>query len=461
MNLCEYGCGQEATHQFKNGKWCCSQSHKQCYESKRKLKETFKEKGHPCTGITHNEETKKKIGEKSKGRIHSIEARKKMSEANKGKKLTIEQKKFLSESRMGKNNPFYGKNHTEEAKIKIGIASSVNNKGIIISKNQRLNTSKIMKEKWKDPNSTFNSKEYRQKLSEGISGKIVSIETRKKISDAHKGINYIEKYGKLKADEIKRKIGEKSKNRPCSIETRIKLKCASKRRKITNELREKIRSSKIGDKNPMKNYKWSEKQKHQISKKLKGRIPWNKDKKFNLKDYKERHPFFYKIEELREDPESGHIQGRCKNHQCPNSKEKGGWFNLERKQITERIIQLEKEDGTDGSYFYCSDKCKIKCPLFGLNPNNEINKNNLDIIKIYYTTEEYQTFRQEVLKRANYKCEYCEEEAKHAHHSRPQKLEPFFSLDPDYGISCCKECHYEKGHKDECSTGQIANTICG
>ena len=30
MNLCEYGCGREANHQFKNGKWCCSSNHKQC-----------------------------------------------------------------------------------------------------------------------------------------------------------------------------------------------------------------------------------------------------------------------------------------------------------------------------------------------------------------------------------------------------------------------------------------------
>jgi len=28
--LCSYGCGQEATHQFKNGKWCCSEYHSQC-----------------------------------------------------------------------------------------------------------------------------------------------------------------------------------------------------------------------------------------------------------------------------------------------------------------------------------------------------------------------------------------------------------------------------------------------
>jgi len=30
MKLCDYGCGQEATHQFKSGKWCCSKHFMLC-----------------------------------------------------------------------------------------------------------------------------------------------------------------------------------------------------------------------------------------------------------------------------------------------------------------------------------------------------------------------------------------------------------------------------------------------
>ena len=30
MRLCEYGCGQEARYQFKNGKWCCGESCNSC-----------------------------------------------------------------------------------------------------------------------------------------------------------------------------------------------------------------------------------------------------------------------------------------------------------------------------------------------------------------------------------------------------------------------------------------------
>jgi hypothetical protein len=35
MKICNYGCGQEAKHQFKNGKWCCSKSINSCPNMKK------------------------------------------------------------------------------------------------------------------------------------------------------------------------------------------------------------------------------------------------------------------------------------------------------------------------------------------------------------------------------------------------------------------------------------------
>jgi hypothetical protein len=57
---------------------------------------------------------------------------------------------------------------------------------------------------------------------------------------------------------------------------------------------------------------------------------------------------------------------------------------------------------------------------------------------------------------------YCDELAVHVHHSRPQKLDPGFVLDPDFGIACCEKCHYKYGHEtgSECSTGNLANKVC-
>jgi len=203
-----------------------------------------------------------------------------------------------------------------------------------------------------------------------------------------------------------------------------------KGKKLSNEHKKNIRKSKLGKNNP--NYMT-------ISKIL------------------ERYPLFSKIEKMRYNPDKPgkkEIQVHCKNHNCPNSKEQNGWFTPTKSQFFERIRQVEHPEGNGGSYFYCCEECKIECPLYKLqgDPNNKPVKN--------YTNEEYRIWRSEVLKRNEYICEYCLGIATHAHHSRPQKLEPFFTLDPDFGIACCEKCHYKYGHKDECSTGNLANKIC-
>ena len=232
--------------------------------------------------------------------------------------------------------------------------------------------------------------------------------------------------------------------------------------------KQKIRESKIGTKHTpesimkMRLKKIGKKQSIETIKKrtLKqyGRKAWNK---LNIKNIKEKYPFFSQIEEMRYNPDKTRekeIQVRCKNHNCKNSKEKGGWFTPSHERLKDRIYAIENEKGNDGNYLYCSDECKNQCPLFGLNPTFEINKLNQN--ELPYTPNEYQQFREYVLERDEYKCQYCGEKAEHVHHERPQKLEPFYSLDPDYAISVCKDCHYEKGHKDECSTGNLANINC-
>jgi len=180
-------------------------------------------------------------------------------------------------------------------------------------------------------------------------------------------------------------------------------------------------------------------------------------KKRTIKYIQKKYPLFSKIEEMRYKPgfeKERVIQVYCKNHLCKNSKEQGGWFTPTNRQIESRIFALESKNGNEGLYFYCCDKCKDECPLFNL--HSDPNK----IKKELYTFYEYQTFRQQVLKREDYLCEYCGESANTVHHIMPQKLEPIHVLDPDYGLACCSKCHYQYGHKDECSTGIIANKEC-
>jgi len=166
--------------------------------------------------------------------------------------------------------------------------------------------------------------------------------------------------------------------------------------------------------------------------------------RYSLQDYFDKHSLFTKIEELRENPDNlKEIQVKCKLCNI--------WFTPTPIKMSERIKQIEKDYGNDGCFFYCGDECKNKCNEFNL-------KIPKDVTKI--SPLEYNTWREEVLKRADYKCEYCDEKANTAHHSRPKKLEPFFELDPYYGIACCTKCHYKYGHKDECSTSNLAHRVC-
>ena len=43
MKVCIYGCGQEAKHQLKNGKWCCSENPNSCLGMRKKFSNAKKE----------------------------------------------------------------------------------------------------------------------------------------------------------------------------------------------------------------------------------------------------------------------------------------------------------------------------------------------------------------------------------------------------------------------------------
>jgi len=357
--LCDYGCGQEANYQLKNGKWCCSKSNNSCPHIRSKNSISKKGQLPWITGGKHSEETKKKMSESHKGKTISKETRKKFSYYRKGRKHSEETKNKMSESHKG--HPYHN---------------------VPQSKEQRKKHSEFMKSNKNPMLGKKHSKESKRKMSESSSGKNHPL------------------YGKHHSKETKKKISSSNK----------------------------------------------------------GKTSWNKNIKINCKYvnyYQKKYPFFAKIEELRDNPVNGkRIQVHCKNHNCVNSKEKGGWFIPTGIQLSCRIVQLENNNGNEGSYFYCSDKCKGECPLYNVNTYNKPN------YELPYTLTEYNIFRNWVLKRDDYKCQYCGEKANIVHHERPQKLEPFFSLDPDYGWSVCSNCHYKYGHKDECSTGQLAAIIC-
>jgi len=289
---------------------------------------------------------------------------------------------------------------------------------------------------------------------------------RKKISKANKGQIPWTK-GKSPSEETRRKLSEANKGqipwtkgKNHSEETREKMRQSKLGKPLSEEHIQKLRDSHKGQKPWNTNKKWSKEIRQKMSESHLSQTPWNKGKRLTTKELKEKHPFAFTIEHIEDCNEPGKFKVHCKNHNCPNSKEQGGFFITEfNSQLANRIHALENNH--DGCYLYCSDECKNSCSIFNKPVHQILSEDRIrDDPEKYYTPEEYSTWRNEVLQRAENECEYCGNLATHAHHSKPQKLEPFFALDPDYGIACCQECHYKYGHTDECSTGRLANAAC-
>jgi len=244
----------------------------------------------------------------------------------------------------------------------------------------------------------------------------------------------------------KKKRSDRAKGTTRSKETRKKMRDINIGKTLSEKTRNKISKSNKGQKR-------TKEFRIKMSKIMEGNI--NSPRR-TIEYLNNKYKLFSKVEEIREHPKTREVQFRCKNHNCINSKERGGWFTPTGRQLEARIFALEHPNGNDCQYLYCSEICKKTCDLFNL--RSDPFKND----KLPYTLREYQVFREEVLRRDNYQCLYCGESATDVHHTRPIKLEPFFSLDPDYAISFCEECHYKYGHKTGtyCSTGQLANKIC-
>jgi len=109
IHICDYGCGQEAKFQFKNGKWCCSKSCKSCPAQRERFRGENKSKG--FFGKHHSKETRKRQSEANSGENHP--------RGMLGKHHSEETRKRQSEANSGENHPNFGKNFSEEHKKKL------------------------------------------------------------------------------------------------------------------------------------------------------------------------------------------------------------------------------------------------------------------------------------------------------------------------------------------------------
>ena len=121
------------------------------------------------------------------------------------------------------------------------------------------------------------SDETRRKMSEALKGKPRSKEIRRKISEAHKGKTHSEKSrrnmsesqkGKTFSEETKRKLSEAKKGKTHSEETKRKLSESQKGKTFSEEHKRKLSESQKGKSR-------SEESKRKLSEANKGRKWWN------------------------------------------------------------------------------------------------------------------------------------------------------------------------------------------
>jgi len=219
--------------------------------------------------------------------------------------------------------------------------------------------------------------------------------------------------------------------------------CCSEKWQLCPEMKERISNKLQGRISPNKGMKFSKQRRKNISEGHKGLAPWNKGKRvLDLNRIKERYPFFYKIEKPVE--KDGEIYVKCK--MCKK------YFTPTASQLSERIRCLETNRDNSEQHLYCSNVCKSICSVYHSKPIFLVGKNapSEAQLKIY---------RNKVLQKDDYKCVYCGVEADRVHHIYPIKNCPEFSLDIDYGLSVCHNCHDTYPHRDDCSYHKIAYRI--
>jgi len=200
--LCDYGCGQEAKYQFKNGKWCCSKSSSQCLFIKSKnnnhLKGTIQK--------SRSVETKLKISNSLKGKKHSQKQNENKSKSMKEywnkKRIIIPIEEYpLCECGCGErvtkpNNRFILGHHTR-------VIDCVWNRGLTKTTSESVKKqSKKIKGRTKEthPHLKAQSEKLKGKISY-FKGKKHTKESKKKMSDNILKLNLVPwNKGKTKKD---------------------------------------------------------------------------------------------------------------------------------------------------------------------------------------------------------------------------------------------------------------------
>jgi len=243
-------------------------------------------------------------------------------------------------------------------------------------------------------------------------------ETKEKISKICKGKNK----GRIFSEDHRRNIGKSRLGKKHNEETKLKCSMVNKGRILSKEHKEKIKHT--GNSNGAWKGGYSSKN-----------IPLY-DTYFNKIGF---------IEECRRDPKDLNIlQTKCTY--C------GEWFNPITTQIYERVRAL---NGTSGEgRLYCSNKCKIACPIYkkilypegyNLNPSREV---HAELRKLRFEKD-------------NYTCQKCFKNKSqldvplHCHHKEGIRWNPIESADIDATITFCSTCHLKVHQQTDCGYNDL------
>lgn len=134
--ICNYGCGEKAKYQLKNGKWCCSKFACQCISiremnrnknlGRKQSKETIRKRIEKFKGYKHSKEIKNFLSKKMvenrenpSSKYNTEEYKNILSNKIKGKKRSVETKNKIRISKLGQKNPNFGKIFSFEYRKKL------------------------------------------------------------------------------------------------------------------------------------------------------------------------------------------------------------------------------------------------------------------------------------------------------------------------------------------------------
>lgn len=136
------------------------------------------------------------------------------------------------------------------------------------------------------------------------------------------------------------------------------------------------------------------------------------------------------------------------------------WFIPTNQQIKNRIQAINgKERGNTENRFYCSDKCKNVCDIYGKKPTTLMKNHAIRSGRIpwHYLQRKVQPeLREMVLERDDYTCQKCEsKDSLECHHIKPVAYDPIESADMDICVTLCEDCHKKVHQLSGCTIGEI------